>query len=225
MLREASAALARTAAHPVLSVERLLATERVAAALEARRMKRAARIDRLSLDSLAGATVERARDFVKDCHDLGLIIHADFILGLPGETKESIWNTINFAKQLDCETIQVSVAHAYPGTEFYDYAKRNDFITNENMEDGGGHQMAHIEYPGLPTEYVMEMVHKFYDEYYFRPKAAFRVVWKAIVNRDVPRLYVEAKSFMKLRAQRNKAARAKKEENALKQQESVSMNA
>ncbi len=36
-----------------------------------------------------GATVERARDFVKDCHDLGLIIHADFILGLPGETKDS----------------------------------------------------------------------------------------------------------------------------------------
>ena len=63
------------------------------------------------------------------------------------------------------------------------------------MEDGGGHQMAHIEYPGLPTEYVMEMVHKFYDEYYFRPKAAARVVWKAIVNRDVPRLYVEAKSL------------------------------
>jgi hypothetical protein len=62
----------------------------------------------------------------------------------------------------------------------------------------------------------MEMVHKFYDEYYFRPKAAFRVVWKAIVNRDVPRLYVEAKSFMKLRAQRNKASRKMREENALK---------
>jgi hypothetical protein len=40
------------------------------------------------------------------------------------------------------------------------------------MQDGGGHQMAHIEYPGLPTDYVMEMVHRFYDEYYFRPKAA-----------------------------------------------------
>ena len=81
-----------------------------------------------------GATVERARDFVKDCHDLGLVIHADFILGLPGETKESIRNTINFAKTLDCETIQVSVAHAYPGTEFYDFAAKNGFITNEIME-------------------------------------------------------------------------------------------
>src|SRR5664279_1232685 len=151
-----------------------------------------------------GATVERARAFAKDCHDLGLTIHADFILGLPGETKESIRNTINFAKTLDCETIQVSVAHAYPGTEFYDFAKANGYITNERMEDGGGHQMAHIEYPGLPTDYVMEMVHRFYDEYYFRPKAAFRVIWKAVVNRDVPRLYVEAKAFLKLRAQRNR---------------------
>ena len=50
----------------------------------------------------------------------------------------------------------------------------------------------------------MEMVHRFYDEYYFRPKAAARVIWKAIVNRDVPRLYVEAKSFLKLRAQRTR---------------------
>jgi len=104
---------------------------------------------------------------------------------LPGETRESIRNTIDFAKQLDCETIQVSIAHAFPGTEFFDFAKQNGFITNEAMSDEGGHQMAHIEYPGLPVEYVMEMVHRFYDEYYFRPKAAFRVVWQAIVNRDV----------------------------------------
>jgi hypothetical protein len=64
--------------------------------------------------------------------------------------------------------------------------------------------LAHIEYPGLPADYVLEMVHRFYDEYFFRPKAAFRVVWKALLNRDLGRLYVEAKSFLKLRAQRNK---------------------
>jgi radical SAM superfamily enzyme YgiQ (UPF0313 family) len=152
-----------------------------------------------------GATVERARAFAKDCHDLGLVIHGDFILGLPGETKESINNTIKFAKSLDVETIQVSIAHAYPGTEFYELARENGFITNTTaMSDEGGHQLAHIEYPGLPADYVLESVHRFYDEYYFRPKAAARVIWKAIVNRDVPRLYTEAKSFLKLRAQRNK---------------------
>jgi len=61
---------------------------------------------------------------------------------------------------------------------------------------------------------VMEMVHRFYDEYYFRPKAAFRVVWKAVVNRDVPRLYTEAKAFMKLRSQRNKAVKATRAQQA-----------
>jgi hopanoid biosynthesis associated radical SAM protein HpnJ len=68
-----------------------------------------------------GATVERARQFTKDCKKLGLVIHGDFILGLPGETHETIQRTIDFAKELDVETIQVSVGHAYPGTEFYDH--------------------------------------------------------------------------------------------------------
>ena len=72
------------------------------------------------------------------------------------------------------------------------------------MNDESGHQMAHIEYLGLPTDYVLEMVHRFYDEYYFRPIAASRVVWKAIVNRDLRRLYREARSFLKVRAERNR---------------------
>jgi hopanoid biosynthesis associated radical SAM protein HpnJ len=153
-----------------------------------------------------GATVERARDFTRDCHKLGLVIHGDFILGLPGETRETIRRTIDFAKSLDCETIQVSVAHAYPGTEFHDFAQKNGFIVNhQSMVDTGGHQMAHIEYPGLPTDYVMEMVHRFYDEYYFRPKAVYRIVKKAVFNNtERKRLYKEAKSFLKLRAARNR---------------------
>jgi hopanoid biosynthesis associated radical SAM protein HpnJ len=154
-----------------------------------------------------GATIQCAHDFVKDCRDLGFVIHGDFILGLPGETEESIQNTIRFAKHLDCETIQVSVAHAFPGTEFFDFAQKSGFVTDQRMEDGGIHQLGEIECPGLPVEYVMEMVHRFYDEYYFRPEAALRIVRKAIVNRDVARLYAEARSFMRLREQRYKAAR------------------
>jgi len=103
------------------------------------------------------------------------------------------------------ETIQVSIAHALPGTELYDYVKANGFMTNAtSMSDEGGHQLAHIEYPGLPADYVLEMVHRFYDEYFFRPKQAFRVVWKALLNRDLARLYTEARSFLKLRSERNK---------------------
>ena len=51
----------------------------------------------------------------------------------------------------------------------------------------------------------MEAVHRFYDEYYFRPKAVFRIVRKAVFDSDERRrLYKEAKSFLKLRAQRKR---------------------
>ena len=158
-----------------------------------------------------GATVERARDFTRDCKKLGLVVHGDFILGLPGETKETIRRTIDFAKELDVETIQVSLAHAYPGTELYDYAKANGFLVREGtqMVDATGHQVAMIEYPGISRDYILEMVHRFYDEYYFRPKAIFRIVSKAAFHSDDrKRLYKEAKSFLKLRAARNRSVRA-----------------
>src|SRR6516165_11979020 len=139
-----------------------------------------------------GATVERARQFTKDAHKLGLVIHGDFILGLPGETRETIQNTIAFAKELDVETIQVSLAHAYPGTELYEFATKNNFLVSGNMVDEGGHQLAHIQYPGLAAEDILHWVHRFYDDYYFRPKAAFRILKKAAFDRsERKRLYKE----------------------------------
>jgi len=98
------------------------------------------------------------------------------------------------------------VAHAYPGTELYDYAVKNGFMVSTNkMVDEGGHQLAHIQYPGLPADVILSEVHRFYDEYYFRPKAAFRILRKAAFNGDERRrLYKEAKTFLKLRSARNK---------------------
>ena len=153
-----------------------------------------------------GATLERARQFVKDCKKLGLLIHGDFILGLPGETRETIRRTIDFAKELNVETIQVSVAHAYPGTELHESALKNGFMTSDTkMVDDLGHQMVQIEYPGLPAAEILEAVHGFYDAYYFRPKAAYRILRKAVFdNSERKRLYKEARTFLKLRAQRNK---------------------
>ena len=163
-----------------------------------------------------GATVERAVQFTKDCKKLGLVVHGDFILGLPGETRETIEKTIRFAKDLDVETIQVSIAHAYPGTELYDFAKKNGFIVNGGqMVDEGGHQLAHIEYPGLPREEVMDAVHRFYDEYYVRPKAVFRIVRKAVFDStERKRLYKEAKAFLALRSQRKRYVKDRRAQTA-----------
>ncbi|HAX44501.1 MAG TPA: hopanoid biosynthesis associated radical SAM protein HpnJ [Bryobacteraceae bacterium] len=153
-----------------------------------------------------GATVDMARRFTENAHKLGLTIHADFIVGLPGESRESIRRTVDFAKELDCETIQVSIAHPYPGTEFYDYAKKNDLIQlNASMTDEGGHQLPTVVYPGLDRAELVDWVERFYGEYYFRPKAAWRVVRKAIFdNKERRRLYKEAREYLALRSKRKK---------------------
>ena len=96
-----------------------------------------------------GATVERARAVHQGLPQAGTGDSWRLHPRLPGETRETIRNTIDFAKELDVETIQVSVAHAYPGTEFYDYAVKNGFMAADTkMVDEGGHQLAQIEYPG-----------------------------------------------------------------------------
>jgi hypothetical protein len=76
--------------------------------------------------------------------------------------------------------------------------------------DDGGHQLAQIEYPALPAVEILDSVHRFYDEYYFRPKAIFRILKKAAADSgDRKRLYKEAKAFLKTRAMRHKWVRDK----------------
>ncbi|HEU0142298.1 MAG TPA: hopanoid biosynthesis associated radical SAM protein HpnJ, partial [Bryobacteraceae bacterium] len=126
-------------------------------------------------------------------------------VGLPGETRESIRSTIDFAKRLDVETIQVSIAHPYPGTEFYDHVKQNGLITLDSMTDEAGHQLPNIVYPGLDRAELVDWVEKFYGEYYFRPRVAWRVVRKAIFHGDERRrLYKEAREYLALRSKRKK---------------------
>ena len=157
-----------------------------------------------------GATVERALRFTRDAHRAGLTIHGDFIVGLPGETPETIRRSLEFAKRLDTETIQVSVAHPYPGTSFFDQALSNGWLTGDSMTDSAGHQLPNIRYDGLDQKEIMQWVERFYDEYYFRPRAAWRIVRKALFDsKERRRLRKEAREYLALRAKRkNYAAEA-----------------
>jgi hopanoid biosynthesis associated radical SAM protein HpnJ len=155
-----------------------------------------------------GATVEQALAFMKNCKRLGMNVHGDFIIGLPGEDRGTIERTIGFAEQLDCETIQVSIAHPYPGTEFDDYLRKNAYYTADEMTDELGHQLPNIQYPGLSRKQIVEAVEYFYGRYYFRPRIIFRIVRRAIFDRtERNRLYREAKEYLQLRAKRREFAR------------------
>ncbi len=119
-----------------------------------------------------GLRVERARRFAADCRALGITVHGTFILGLPGETAETIQETIRFAREINPNTIQVSVAAPYPGTELYRQAVENGWLP-EN-DDGAmlvsrdGTQLAALSYPHLGHTEILDSVDAFYKRFYFR---------------------------------------------------------
>ncbi len=119
-----------------------------------------------------GMRIEVARKFTEDCHKLGVAIHGTFIIGLPGETRETIEETIRFAKEINPHTIQVSLAAPYPGTFLYDQAVKNDWLvkTGDDMVQGEGFQISSIAYPHLSQEEIFDAVATFYKQFYFRPR-------------------------------------------------------
>ena len=124
-----------------------------------------------------GLRVDVAKQFTKDCHELGVVIHGTFILGLPGETEETIEETINYAKEIDPHTIQVSLAAPYPGTFLYKQATENGWFDNSNdLLTDGGNQIAQLSYPHLPASVIFDKVEEFYKRFYFRPSKIWSIV-------------------------------------------------
>ena len=117
-----------------------------------------------------GVRLDVARRFTRDCRALGIAIHGTFILGLPGETRETIQETVRFACEIDPDTIQVSLAAPYPGTALYDEARRNGWLEAERLVDEAGVQVSAIGYPHLPRTEIYRSVDEVYRRFYFRPR-------------------------------------------------------
>src|SRR6476659_8295844 len=117
-----------------------------------------------------GMRIEFVRRFTKDCNELGIKIQGTFIRGLPGETKETIEETIRFACEINPHTIQVSLAAPYPGTYLHRQALENGWLDEANAElvDEYGVQMAPLHYPHLSHSEIFESVETFYRRFYFR---------------------------------------------------------
>jgi hopanoid biosynthesis associated radical SAM protein HpnJ len=118
-----------------------------------------------------GLRTERAKRFAADCRDLGITVHGTFIIGLPGETRETIQETIQFAREVNPHTIQVSVAAPYPGTELYRQAKENGWLPDDEgatLVSGNGTQLASLSYPDLGHTEILDSVDELYKRFYFR---------------------------------------------------------
>lgn len=133
-----------------------------------------------------GLLVDVARRFAKDCHELGIIVHGTFILGLPGETRETILETLQFAKDVNPRTLQVSLAAPYPGTFLYKQAKENGwFASDVELLTDDGTQIAPLNYPHLGHTEIFEAVEMFYKKFYFRPSKIAEIVGEMLTSRDM----------------------------------------
>jgi radical SAM superfamily enzyme YgiQ (UPF0313 family) len=133
-----------------------------------------------------GLRVDVARRFSKDCHELGILVHGTFILGLPGETKETINETLNFAKEVNPRTLQVSLAAPYPGTFLYQQAKDNGwFASDVDLLTDDGTQIAPLNYDNLSHTEIFEAVEWFYKKFYFRPSKIAEIVGEMVTNPEM----------------------------------------
>lgn len=113
-----------------------------------------------------GTTRELGERFTRDANRAGLQIHADFIFGLPGETPETLRKTIEWAKTLDVDSYQLVIPRPYPGTPFYEWLKKNDYLDDDGMPS----------YPELSYEDMCRWTRIGMKECYLTPKYAQRVL-------------------------------------------------
>ena len=123
-----------------------------------------------------GVRIDIAKEFTKNCRKLGIVIHGTFILGLPGETAQTIEESIKYACELDVDTIQCSLAAAYPGTELYRQAMMNKWYDDRTLVRNDGTQSAAIQYPHLSAADLEAGVKRFYSKFYARPSPIFRML-------------------------------------------------
>lgn len=115
--------------------------------------------------------LEDVRRVTAICRELGIETHATYTFGLPGETKETLKTTFDFAFELGTDTAQFSVSIPYPGTKFYNDLEKGGFLITKDWSKYNGTEIVY-EYPHLSRGDILEMV----------KRARKRIVWKTVLN-------------------------------------------
>lgn len=123
-------------------------------------------------------TVDQIKFAFQETRKAGIKTHATIMFGLPGETKETIKETINFVLELNPDYAQFPVAVPYPGTEFYNLVKKRGWLISNNWEDYNG-DCAVVEYPSLTKEEIETASRTAYKKFYLRPKYILKKIKEA----------------------------------------------
>jgi len=96
--------------------------------------------------------LSKVREAVEICKQLGIQTHLTFTFGLPGETKETIQKTIDFAIELDSDSAQFSLTTPFPGTKYFDMLDEKGLLCSKNWADYDGALSAVIQSENLTIE-------------------------------------------------------------------------
>jgi anaerobic magnesium-protoporphyrin IX monomethyl ester cyclase len=100
-----------------------------------------------------GYRKEQAVQALNWAHAAGINNWGYFIIGLPGETEETIQETIAYAKQLPLDIALFHIAAPYPGTPFfYEVVQNGWFRPGTNWEEVDMDKSTVLDYAGLPAE-------------------------------------------------------------------------
>jgi anaerobic magnesium-protoporphyrin IX monomethyl ester cyclase len=153
-----------------------------------------------ALDSVKkGITLELSQKFAETAHQLGFTLHGCFMIGAPGETKESAQATIDFAKSLPLDTIQISGICPYPGTELYRWAKEKGYLVPKDWKEWVSpsyEQITLLHYPQLSKEEMDYLIDSGLKEFYLRPKQILKMALSIKDVGDMKRKIYGFKSFL-----------------------------
>ena len=143
-------------------------------------------------------TLEKMKEFVALVKKAGLQLHGCFVLGLPGETRETIERTIQFALTTPMDTVQFSAAIPFPGTEYYRMCQEAGLIEAKNWSDwlNEGEQATVVNYPGLSKSEIEKSVDSGLKRFYFRPSYMARFVLDTHSLSDLYRKLRGARNFL-----------------------------
>jgi len=102
-------------------------------------------------------------------------IRAAFMLGSPGETEETLEETYRFAVKIDPEIVIFNVTTPYPGTEMFEWAKKNNYLLTEDWKQ---YDLAHpvMDLPTISHEKVKEAYNTMHRRFYIRPRYIFKQI-------------------------------------------------
>jgi anaerobic magnesium-protoporphyrin IX monomethyl ester cyclase len=124
-----------------------------------------------------GISTQQTLDAFKWTKEAGLIAVASIILGFPGETKETAWESVKLLKKINPDEIGIYIATPYPGTPMYDYVTKMGWL---KISDFNKYDTATptFESPTMSMEELREIHDKAHQSFYLRPTYVIRAFSK-----------------------------------------------